>query len=167
MFCHIALAAFLGLLALKLIRHHRYACAGRGGFTGGPPWARHHHRHHHHGGGRPRLLWHALARLDLTPAQEKVVKAEVEQLKDKARNLKDEGKSARGDLARAVRGDDFDEEALAAMFIRHDELLHGLRGDLAGALGRVHAVLDASQRERLAELIERGAGRGPWGGPYR
>jgi uncharacterized membrane protein len=165
MFCHIALAAFLGLLAFKLIRHHRYACAGRGGFSGGPPWA-HHHRHHHRG-GRHRFLWHALSRLDLTPAQEKVVKAEVEQLKDKARNLRDEGKSARGDIASSIRGDSFEEEALAAMFIRHDDLLHGLRGDLAGALGRIHAVLDPEQRERLADLIERGAGRGPWGGPYR
>ena len=29
------------------------------------------------------------------------------------------------------------------------------RGDLAGALGRIHAVLDPAQRERLAEIIEK------------
>ena len=168
----IALAAFLGLAAFKLIRH-RHACAhGYGRWGGGPPWSREHghHHHHHHGwrgrGGRRTLFWHALERLDLTPAQEKVVKSEFEQLVQKAKTAKVEGKSARDDMARSIRGDSFEEEALAAMFIRHDELLHGLRGDLAGALGRVHAVLDPAQRERLADMIASGPGR-PWGGPYR
>ncbi len=158
----IALTAFLGLAAFKLIRHHRYACAGGHGRWGGPRWA---HRGHH-GGGRHSMMWHALARLDLTPAQEKVVKAEFQQLKDKARTLKDEGKSARDDMARSIRGDSFEEGALAAMFIRHDDILHDLRGDLAGALGRIHAVLDTEQRARLADMIESGPRR-PWGGPYR
>lgn len=168
----IALTAFLGLAAFKLIRHRHGCAAGYGSWDGGPPWS-HHHRHHHHHrggwrgrGGRHTFLWHALARLDLTPAQEKVVKTEIDQLKEKARSLKDEGKSARDDMARSIRGESFEEEALAAMFIRHDDLLHGLRGDLAGALGRIHAVLDAAQRERLAEMIASGPGR-PWGGPYR
>ena len=158
----IALTAFLGLAAFKLIRHHRYACAGYGRWGGGPRWS--HHDHHH--GGRRSMMWHALARLDLSPAQEKAVKAELDQLKEKARTLKEEGKSARGDMARSIRGDSFEEGALAAMFIRHDDILHDLRGDLAGALGRIHAVLDAEQRERLAEMIESGPRR-PWGGPYR
>jgi uncharacterized membrane protein len=160
----IALTAFLGLAAFKLIRHHRYACAGGGGRCGdGARWS-HHGRHP--GGGRT-MMWHALARLDLSPAQEKVVRTEFQQLKDKARALKDEGKSARGDMARSIRGDSFEEGALAAMFIRHDDILHDLRGDLAGALGRIHAVLDPEQRERLAEMIESGPLRRPWGGPYR
>jgi uncharacterized membrane protein len=159
----IALTAFLGLAAFKIIRHHRYACAaGRGHWAGGPHWG-HHGRH---GGGRHSMMWHALARLDLSPAQEKVVKAEFQELKEKARGLKEEGKSARGDMARSIRGDSFEEGALAAMFIRHDDILHNLRGDLAGALGRIHAVLDPEQRERLAEMIESGPRR-PWGGPYR
>ena len=164
----IALTAFLGLVAFKLVRH-RHACAGGyGRWGGGPPWA--HHHHHRHGGrgrgGRHTYLWHALARLDLSPAQEKVVKAEFTELREKARAHKSEGKSARDDMARSIRGESFEEGALAAMFIRHDDLMHGLRGDLAGALGRIHAVLDPAQRERLAEIIESGPGR-PWGGPYR
>ena len=163
----IALTAFLGLMAFKLVRHRHACAAGHGRWGGGPPWA-HHRRHHHRhgGGGRTTWLWHALERLDLTPAQEKVVKAEVAQLREKARGLRGESTSAREDMARSIRGESFDESALAAMFIRHDDLLHGLRGDLAGALGRVHAVLDPAQRERLAELIESGPRR-PWGGPYR
>ena len=151
----IALTAFVGLAAFKVIRHRRH-CHGGG-------WGPHHRRHR---GGPRSFLWHALARLDLSPAQEKVVRAEVDELKKKARTLKDEGSSARGDMARSIRTETFEEGALAAMFIRHDDLLHGLRGDLAGALGRIHAVLDPEQRERLADLIESGAGRA-WGGPYR
>lgn len=164
----IALTAFLGLMAFKLIRHRHACAAGFGRWGGGPPWADHHHHRHGRGGsgGRGRWMWHALARLDLTPAQEKAVKAEVDQLREKARALRDEGKSARADMARSIRGESFEEEALASMFIRHDDLLHGLRGDLAGALGRIHAVLDPAQRERLADLLESGP-RGPWGGPYR
>ena len=170
----IALTAFLGLVAFKLIRHRHGCAAGYGRWGGGPPWARGHHHHHHHhrgessyGGGRSRWMWHALERLDLTPAQEKVVKTEVDQLKDKARSLKDEGKTARADMAASIRGESFEEGSLAGMFIRHDDLLHGLRGDLAGALGRIHTVLDPAQRERLAEMIESGGPRRPWGGPYR
>ena len=166
----IALTAFLGLAAFKLIRHRHGCAAGYSRWGGGPPWAHHRHHHHHRGrrgrGGGPTFLWHALERLDLTPAQEKVVKSEFEQLVQKTRTLKDEGKSARDDMARSIRGDTFEEEALAAMFIRHDDLLHGLRGDLAGALGRIHTVLDPAQRERLAEVIASGPGRS-WGGPYR
>jgi len=39
---------------------------------------------------------------------------------------------------------------------------------LAGALRRIHAILDPRQRERLAEILSRGPRyRGGWGGPYR
>lgn len=165
----IALTAFLGLMAFKLIRHRHACAAGYGRWGGGPPWAHDHHHRRGRGrgrGGRSMWLWHALERLDLSPAQEKLVKSEIDQLKQKAGGLKQEGTSARADMARSIRGDSFEENALAEMFIRHDDLLHGLRGDLAGALGRIHAALDPAQRERLAEMIESGPRR-PWGGPYR
>jgi uncharacterized membrane protein len=116
------------------------------------------------------MMWAVLARLDLSPAQEKVVCTEVDRLRDKARGLRDEGQASRADMARAVRGESFEEAALADMFVRHDDRMHDLRGELAGALGRVHAVLDPEQRERLADLLEEGP-RGLWQGrrrgPYR
>ena len=162
----IALTAFLALMAFKFL-HHRRMCA-----AGGPPWAHHGHHHHrgHRGGGRRHMMWAVLARLDLTPAQEKVVRAEMDRLREKARGLKDEGAASRGDMARAVRSEIFDETALADMFVRHDDRLHDLRGEVAGALGRIHAALDPEQRERLADLIEegpRGLWRGMRRGPYR
>lgn len=167
-----------GLVLLKAAVHHRHrhhawggaGCSGRAGWGGGPPWARHGHGHghsHHRGRGPGAWMWGALGHLDLSPAQEKVVRTEAKALADKARALKDEGARSRADMARAVAGEEFEEGALASMFIRHDDVMRGLREDLAGALGRIHTVLDPAQRERLAELLERGR-RGPLGGgPYR
>ncbi len=172
MFACTFLAVFLAIMAVKFIAHRR-ACAGAG------PWGWGHHRHGRHAWGGPwhgfgpgpqserggRWVYALLARLDLSPAQEKVVRAEIETLRQKARGMRDEASAARADMARSVRGDDFEEDALATMFIRHDDKLHTLRQDLGGALGRVHAVLDPAQRERLAEMIEKGSAM--WGGPYR
>ena len=162
----IALTAFLALMAFKFL-HHRRMCA-----AGGAPWQQHHHHHHRGGrrGGARGMMWMALSRLDLTPGQEKVVRAEVDRVREKARALKDEAKASRGDMARAVRGESFEEGALADMFVRHDDRMHDLRGEVAGALGRIHAALDPEQRERLASLLEEGP-RGLWRdmrrGPYR
>ncbi|HUS63430.1 MAG TPA: periplasmic heavy metal sensor [Kofleriaceae bacterium] len=167
MFGCIALGAFLALVAFKFL-HHRRMCA-----AGGRGWGHHHHHHHHRRGGRGGgrgMMWAALARLDLTPAQEKVVRAEVEKVRDKARALKEEAAASRGDMARSIRGESFEEGALADMFVRHDDRMHDLRGEVAGALGRIHAALDPEQRERLASLLEEGP-RGLWRemrrGPYR
>lgn len=171
------LAGFLAIAAAKFIAHrrgcfasgphgwhpHGWGWRGRHGDFGGGPW-------HGFGPGprsEGRWMWAVLARLDLSPAQERVVRNELDGLRKKAKSLREEGPLSRADLARSVRGDDFDESALAAMFIRHDDRLHDLRQDLGGALGRIHAILDPAQRERLADLIERGAPRMAWGGPYR
>jgi uncharacterized membrane protein len=169
----IILTAFLAVMAVKFIGHRRHCWGGGhrhwGGPSGGPwggPW---------HGFGPGPSSEHVgnrwgywlLARLDLSPAQEKVVRAELHTLKQKARTLRDETTASRADMARAVRGEDFEEDALASMFIRHDDQLHNLRQDLGGALGRIHSVLDPAQRERLAEMIEKGPRGAAWGGPYR
>jgi uncharacterized membrane protein len=163
----IVLTAVLSVLAVKFLVHHRHGRCG--GWHGG---------HWHRGGwrgpgegrgfGRGGWTWLLLSRLDLSPAQERVVRSEIDTLRQKAKAAREEAGQSRADIANAVRGEEFEEGSLASMFIRHDERLHGLRGDLAGALGRIHAVLDPAQREKLAELIE----RGPWrarrgGGPYR
>jgi hypothetical protein len=165
MFGCIVLTALFTVLAVKFIAHRRY-CGAHGPRGWGGPW-------HGFGPGPQservggRWTYWLLSRLDLSPAQEKVVRTEIETLKQKAKDLRDEGAASRADMARAVRGDDFEEEALASMFIRHDDRLHGLRQDLGGALGRIHAVLDPAQRERLAEMIEKAPRAAAWGGPYR
>ncbi len=162
MHCLLIALALIGLFAFirHHHRHHAWAggCHGRRGRRGG--WG--HHRSWDDRGHRgPEDL---LDRLDLSPEQEKAVRTEVRTIIDQVGGLRDERDRTRSDLARAVRGD-FDEVVLGEMFARHDERLEKLRGDLTGALGRIHAVLEPAQRERLADLIERGLHRGF--GPYR
>ncbi|HTM22142.1 MAG TPA: periplasmic heavy metal sensor [Kofleriaceae bacterium] len=165
MMCTAIALALLGLFIFK--RHHwRRHAYGYGGCGGGcgrrGRWHHHHHDHDHDRGGGPEDL---LYRLNLTQEQEKVVRTEVRKVVDAVRGLRDERDQTRGDLARSVRGDGLDEVALGEMFARHDEKLEGLRNEVVGALGRVHAVLEPGQRERLADLIESGLRRGF--GPYR
>src|SRR5690349_13263882 len=122
----------------------------------GGPWGWHGHHGHHHGHGRRSWLWAVLERLDLTPAQEKLVRTELDQIVERVRNLRGEAKAARGDLGRAVSGETFDRAALDAMFERHDVALVELRAAIVGALGRVHEALDSRQREALSELLAGG-----------
>ena len=64
-----------------------------------------------------------------------------------------------------MRGESFDATVMGELFGRHDEHLTEVRKAVMEALGRIHAVLDETQRERLAELLDRGAG-GAWH-PFR
>lgn len=127
-----------------------------------------------HGGrgfGRWFMLRALFERLDASPAQEKVIAAAVEELRESARKARDEVASTRRDVARAVRGPSFDETIVGEVFARHDAALEALRKSAVGAVGKVHEALDERQRERLADLIESGPGYGfgrrGYGGPYR
>ncbi|MCE9573984.1 MAG: Spy/CpxP family protein refolding chaperone [Deltaproteobacteria bacterium] len=164
--------ALSGLMFHKVRRFHAYARGyGHGmhahhGFGGPfghpmgfgpPPWMM----------GRRARMYALLAELDLTPAQDKVVRAEFHALRERMAELRGEPKQTRADLGRAIGGAVFDRAALEEAFARHDRTLGDLRAQVIGALERVHAVLDDGQRTRLAEIIDRGH-RGSWGhGPYR
>jgi hypothetical protein len=110
-------------------------------------------------------------RLDASPAQEKVIAAAFEELRDSASKAREEIKGTRRDVARAVRGPSFDETVVGEVFARHDATLEELRKSAIGAVAKVHEALDERQRERLADLIESGPGFGfgrrGYGGPYR
>jgi Spy/CpxP family protein refolding chaperone len=174
----IGAAALFGFAALR--RHHwRHACwYGRQGWEGpgwgpppwAPPWSRSRRGRWGHGGDHHRRawMWAVLDRLDLSPAQEKLVRSELDQIVERVRGLRAEAKTAREDLGRAVSGDVFDQSALNAMFERHDTAIVELRAAVTGALGRIHEALDARQREALSELLAGGLFRGAdFGGPYR
>lgn len=164
----VGLAVFAGLLVGGMYfvkRRHRR----RFGYTGGRC---HSHRHfrgrHDHRGGRRDVgpLWLLFDRLETTPGQEKVIRAEINGLRDRARLLKDERRRTRDDLASAMRDEGFNEVTMGEMFARHDDVLRELRQDAVGALVRIHDALEPEQRERLAKFLE--SGRRPlWGGPYR
>jgi len=154
--------------------HHAFAggSCGRGeGFEDhGPPWAR-----RAWGGSRiGRSFWlrALLARLDTTPGQEREIRAAIEELRDRALDAKSSVREARENLGRAIGSDIFDDGAFEAASARADATSEKVKDAVRGALKRIHAVLDAKQRERLASIVAEGGftrwGRGGRGsGPYR
>ena len=175
--CSIAIAAgILGVVAVVkrlVFRRHfgRHGFAGGGGpcggHGGGGSWGR-------RGGGIGRSFWlRALyARLDTTPGQEREIRAAIEDLRDRAKDAKSGMLETRESLGKSVAGESFDDGAFEAVSARVDATSEKMKDALSSALKRVHAVLDPKQRERLAELVSKGAfgrwGRGGGeGGPYR
>ncbi|MCA9652023.1 MAG: periplasmic heavy metal sensor [Myxococcales bacterium] len=106
----------------------------------------------------------ALRRLQATPDQEQVIREELDKLFAAFREHREEWGASRHDLAEAIRDESFDATTMGELFGRHDERLEQLRKALMEAMGRIHAVLDDTQRQRLAEMIDRG--RGGWH-PFR
>ncbi|MCG8420242.1 MAG: hypothetical protein MJE77_20105 [Proteobacteria bacterium] len=128
---------------------------------------RHRFGHGHHRDYRSHassLLWDVLDHLDTSPGQEKVIRAEIAKLFDQAHSAKRVWRRSGDDVARAIRTESFDPTTLAEAFSAQDSALAELRDAVTGALARIHEVLDARQREKLAEMFESGLMRG---GPYR
>ncbi len=156
------LIGFLSLIGLIAVLKSSRRC-GRGWHGGG--WhGRRHGWHGERGGSRGWLRWLS-SRLDATPGQEKEIAQAVEEFVAKARELRREGEATRNDVAKALRSEGLDETQLGELFSRHDDALRELQKAFAGALGRIHAALDAEQRAKLAELLE--SPRFGFGGPYR
>ncbi len=170
------------LVALIATRRHRgWAYRGYGGWHGGG-W---------HGGGRgfgadgvPSdrddrgsrggdgfgmkrgvLRW-LFSRLDTTPGQEKVIAQAFDEVRAELKSARGEWKATRDDVARAISGEVFDENAVDAVFTRHDDALVKVRVVFKSALGRVHDALTPDQRKELASLLGKFRG-GPGMGPYR
>ena len=116
-------------------------------------------------GGRMFLRF-LFERLDTTPGQEKVIRASVEDLLERVHSARREVEASRKDVARALRAESFDAEAMGEAFAKHDAAMSELRGSAMDALAKVHEALDSRQRERLADLVESGLGR-RYHGPYR
>jgi hypothetical protein len=120
------------------------------------------------GVGRSFWLRTVFSRLDTTPGQEREIRSAIEELQKTAWEAKSGVKGAREDLANAIRGESFDESAFGEAQGRADTTMNQVKDAFAAALKRIHAVLDANQRERLAELLTKGPGFGRRGGtPYR
>jgi hypothetical protein len=157
----ICLALGLGILGFAAMRRARH-CHGYHG---------HHHSFgrgwHGHHGRRDWMLHAALARIDATPAQERVIVGEIEKLRERMYGARTSLKDARGDLSAAVRGPVLDDAALGAVLGRVDASTGEARSAVIDALRNIHAVLDDRQRATVGDLIDRNGG-GFWRrGPYR
>jgi hypothetical protein len=106
--------------------------------------------------GRPYFLRYLSDRLDATPAQERAMAAAFDEFRDEARGLRDEVGSSRKDVAAALRKPSFDEVQMGELYARHDSAIEKLRKAFVGMMAKVHDALEEPQRERLAQIIERG-----------
>lgn len=133
--------------AIRVRRGGAYACG---------------HRGHHGPGGGDSGRWggyglrRALAKLDLGPAQEKVVREEVTQLRALLRAEREGVSAMRADLAGALGAETLDHAAVDAALQRPEAALGRVRAEVGAAIARIHAVLDSEQRARLAKLLEGG-----------
>lgn len=160
--CSIALGFIGFLFAAKVARrlgHRRRGgrCAGGSRFLGKNRFLR-------------RLFFH----LDTTPGQEREIRASLDELRERAADAARGVREAKASLGKSLEGEVFDEAAFEALSARIDAASAQMKDAAAGALRRVHAVLDPSQRARLAALLARGPGwgrvahaGGGFGGPYR
>jgi Heavy-metal resistance len=106
--------------------------------------------------GRPYFLRYLSDRLDATPAQERTMAAAFEEFRAEAKGLREEVSSSRKDVAAALRKPSFDEVLLGELYARHDTAIEKLRKAFVGMMAKVHDALEEPQRERLAQIIERG-----------
>ncbi len=167
----ICLALGLGVLGFCAMRkaHRCHAMAmgygpHYGGWHGHGGWQ----RRGWGGGNRRRWMLNAmLSRIDATPAQERAIVNELDQLEHRVRGAKSGLRDARGDLAAAVRGPSLDDGALGGALGRLDATTAEVRAAALDALRNIHAVLDDRQREQVADIIDSGWWRRGGGAPYR
>ncbi len=159
----ICLALGLGVLGFCAMRKAR-RCHAYGGCGGGHHWR----GWGHHGYRRNWMLHGLLARLDASPAQERVIIGEIDKVRERLWTAKSSLRDGRADLGAAIRGPVLDDAALGAVLGRVDAATGEARAAVLDALRNIHAVLDDKQRAILGDMLDRGAGGWHGGGsPYR
>jgi Spy/CpxP family protein refolding chaperone len=192
--CLVALIATIKRARYGYWGHHYGGGCGHRGWGGGwqrhggPPWARggwddhgpdfgqrdqgHDHGHGHgRGWGGGFVMRFLSERLDASPAQEKVIAQAIDEMREAIGKAREGFKASRGDVASAVRSDNFDVSHVGALFSKHDDAIDGVRKAFVSAMQKVHDALDERQRKVLADIIESGpgffgggrGGGGPWG----
>jgi uncharacterized membrane protein len=152
----------LGAMAFARHRRHRYGC--HHGFDGGPfggHFRRHVGRPFGYDDDRPGafpgwgpLEW-LLADLHLTPSQHEAVRKIVDDTKASVGKVLKSAHGIRSRLASTLRADSFDESSVGELLGDLDGSVDEARKHLLDTLAKLHEVLDPSQRNRLAEWLER------------
>lgn len=105
--------------------------------------------------GRPGLYW-ALRRLDTSPGQERVIRNALDELLERGRAFRDQGRAAREELAQLLGGSKLEGPALEAWLDRRAQEARAVFPEIAGELTKIHEVLDDRQRRELSRLVTRG-----------
>jgi Spy/CpxP family protein refolding chaperone len=139
-------AACLGGLIAILVHRRRHHYGGCGGGYGGRFYRRRGYLHD------------ALDRLDTTPGQEKAIVAAIDEFRDSVHALRDKLMASRGEVAAALREEQFEPERVRGALARNAGELAAL-GDIGTrTLAKIHEALDPEQRKRLARWLESGPG---------
>jgi Spy/CpxP family protein refolding chaperone len=144
----IGTACILGL-AVMAARGRRY----RHGYGAG-----------HHGGFRRRGLRRVLERLDTSPGQEKAILIALDALRDRGKEMAQGLGETRKSVAAALRAEQLDPRAFAAIFDEPLARVSALREELTKAVATIHETLTPRQKEQLSSLVEAGP---PWGYGHR
>jgi uncharacterized membrane protein len=123
-------------------------------------------RSHHFGRSTRRWLFH---RLDTSPAQERVVRNAMLNVKQRFNEVTKDQAETRRQLADMLRRGSLDNEEVRRWFADREHELSQVREAAVDAFGEVYDALDDQQREQLAKWIEKGcwSHRRPGHGPYR
>jgi hypothetical protein len=115
------------------------------------------------GGGKRFFIRKVLEQIRATPAQERVVAAAVEEFRDEMKKATGgEARRSRQEIVDALRRPTFDAVTLGEQFARHDTVIEGGRKAFVGLVAKIHDALEPEQRERLADLVDRGPRFGRW-----
>ena len=119
------------------------------------------------GFGKRFFVRHILEHVRATPAQERVITAAFEEFRDEMKkNVGGEGRRSRKEIVDALRRSTFDGVLLGEQVARHDTILENGRKAFVGLVAKIHDALEPEQRERLADLLERGPRFGSFRGAW-
>lgn len=129
-------------------------------------WHGEHGHHHHHRGpwrgrhghsfGPGRMVSWLLSDLRLTNEQRRELDTSFEAWRDRAAEIRKSLRQKRREAAELLRGEAYDEAKATAIEQDLEAMARSLGGETTTFAAKAHAVLDASQRARLADLLEFG-----------
>ena len=111
---------------------------------------KHHHCHRYWG-----LRWF-LRRLDASPAQERALRDLIHSAHDQLRELRHESRDLRQELGDVLRAANLDDSRMAAAEAKVGEKVRVAGEIIRRTVVQMHEILDARQREQLADWITSG-----------
>jgi len=112
---------------------------------------RHHHHFHRHLG----LRW-LLRKLDASPAQERALRDLIHSAQDQLRELHRDAQGLRQELGDVLRAATLDDSRMAAAEAKVGGKVRDAAEILRRTVVQMHEILDARQREQLADWITSG-----------
>lgn len=145
---------------IRFRRWQRYGMASGCGYHGGagpgfgPGFGPGRGRWGRRGGG-----WMGfLGGLGITPEQRAELGEARGELMEVGQSLREELGSLRGDLAQALRAENFDEELLGAATVKIDSAVDTVRKTVISMVARLHQTLTPEQRAAIADRLDQAGG---------